>query len=86
VALARHHVPFDNATHVLMLGGEPEGLAVDHADDEEPGVTFWAEPGDAPRVFRLFARGDFLRVGGAALIGEARTGHGLRWYLYELPG
>jgi hypothetical protein len=30
--------------------------------------------------------GEFLPAGGAVLIGEARTGHGMRLYLYELPG
>lgn len=85
VALTRHHVPFDGSGHVFMLGSEPEGLAIEHAEDEEPGLTFWAVPGDRARVFRVFARDDFLPVGGAVLIGEARSGHGLRWYLYEMP-
>jgi hypothetical protein len=26
MALVRHHVPFDGTAHVVMLGGEPEGL------------------------------------------------------------
>lgn len=86
MALARHHVPFDNTGHVLMLSGEPEGLAIEHADDEDPGVTFWAEPGDTPRVFRVFGWDEFLPAGGAVLIREARSAHGLRWFLYEMPG
>lgn len=69
-----------------MLAGEPEALAVGHADDEDPGVEFWAEPGDRRRLFRVFVWGDFLPVGGAMLIGEAGTGRGLRPYLYEMPG
>jgi hypothetical protein len=86
VALARHHVPFDGIAHVVMLGGEPEALAVGHADDEDPGIIFYAEPGDRGRVFRVFGWGEFLPAGGAVLIGEARTGHGLRMFLYEMPG
>ena len=31
-------------------------------------------------MFQVFGRGDYLPAGGAVLIGEARTGHGLRWY------
>jgi hypothetical protein len=86
VALVRHHVPLDNAAHVVMLGGEPEDVTAGRAEGKDPGVTFWAEPGYQPRLFRVFARGDFLPVGGAALLGETRTGHGLRLFLYEMPG
>lgn len=81
----RFHVPFDTASYVVMLGGEPEALAVEHAEGEDPGITFWALHGDTPRVFRVFGWYEFLPVGGARMIGEAR-GHGLRWFLYELPG
>lgn len=81
----RFHVPFDNTGHVLMLGGESEALAVEHAEGEEPGITFWALHGDTLRVFRVFAWRECLPVGGAVLIGEARTEHGLRWFLYEMP-
>jgi hypothetical protein len=83
--LVRFHVPFDAASHVLMLGGEPEALAVEHAEGEDPGITFWALRGDTRRVFQVFEWGDFLPVGGTVLVGEAR-GHGLRWFLYEMPG
>jgi hypothetical protein len=82
----RHHIPLDSTSHMVMLGGEPEDLTAEHAEGEDPGVTFWAEPGARPQLFRVFARGDFLPAGGAVLVGEARAGHGLRLYLYELPG
>lgn len=49
-------------------------------------MTFRAEPGERARVMRVFARRDFLPVGGAVLVGEARTRHGMRFYLYEMPG
>jgi len=84
VVLVRFHVPFDATSHVLMLGGEPEFLAVD-AVGENPGITLMALRGGTPRVFRVFEWGGFLPAGGARLIGEAR-GHGLRWFLYEMPG
>lgn len=74
----RFHVPFDNTGHVLMLGSQPEALAVEHAEGEEPGITFWALQGDTRRMFRVFGWGEYLPVGGAVLIGEARTEHGLR--------
>lgn len=86
MAQARHHVPFDGTAHVVMLGGEPEDMTVGHVEDEDPGVTFWAEPGDQPQLFRVFGWDDFLTVGGAVLIGEARVAHGMRRYLYALPG
>ncbi len=82
----RYHVPLDGHSHVAMLGGEPQDLTVGQAEGEDPGLTFWAEPGERARLLRVFARGDFLPVGGAVLIGEARTGHGMRLYLYEMPG
>lgn len=86
MAFTRHHVPYDGAAHVVMLGGEPEDVTAGHAEDEDLGVTFWAEPGDRPRLFRVFGRDGFLPVSGAVLIGEARTAHGLQMYLYEMPG
>lgn len=46
--LVRFHVPFDSTSHLLMLGGEPEALIVEHAEDEDPGITFWALHGDTP--------------------------------------
>lgn len=84
--LQRFHVPFDTIGHVLMLGGAPEALAVEHAEDEEPGITFWALHGDTPRWFRVFGWGEYLPVSGAVLIGEARSDGALRMFLYELPG
>lgn len=83
--LVRFHVPFDNTSHLFMLGSEPEDLAIEHAEGEVPGITFWALHGDTSRVFQLFAWRDFLPVGGAMLIGEVRNGHGQRWFLYEMP-
>jgi hypothetical protein len=47
--LVRFHVPFDAASHVLMLGGEPQALAVEHAEGEDPGITFWATPAECSR-------------------------------------
>lgn len=82
----RYHVPLDRRSHAVALGSKPRDLAVGHVEGEDLGVTFWAEPGEQARVLRAFAWGDFLPVGGAVLIGEARTRHGMRLYLYEMPG
>jgi hypothetical protein len=84
--LAQHHVPFDNTGHVFMLGAEPGGLAGEHADDADPGLTFWAEPGDQPRLFQVFEWRSFLPVGGAAPIGEARSGPGPGGSCTNCPG
>ena len=46
--LVRFHVPFDGAGHILLLGSEPESLTAEHAEDEDPGITFWALHGDTP--------------------------------------
>lgn len=68
---------------MVLLGGDPQDVTAEQADGETPGVTFWAEPADTPRRLRVFGWQDFLPAGGAVLIGETRTGDGLRLYLYE---
>lgn len=50
---------------MVRLGGEPVDVTADSAEDEDPGVTFWAEPGDQHRLLRVFSREEFLPVGGA---------------------
>lgn len=82
-ARRRFYVPFDGNAHPFSLGNDPEQLPI-----AELGIALSAEPGQERGTFKVYEHGQVLEEW-AAVVGSARTSHGLVWYLCEpaeLPG
>lgn len=85
-SMYRYRVGIDGPERVVMTG-EPVAFA---PLPYSAGIEFWAEHDDAkpevPRTFVIFGTGHPVPARAVHVGTAPRTGEGLVWHLFELPG